>query len=75
MLIQINGISEVIVYLGNEEKITAEVFSEAGESAYDNIRDKITETNKRLPLYAQIKNVVFRNEPFEKTTSQKIKRR
>lgn len=75
MLIQINGVSEVIVYLGNEEKITAEIFSEAGKSTYDNIRDKITETNKRLPLYAQIKDIVFRNEPFEKTTSQKIKRR
>lgn len=72
---QINKVTEVMVYLADNEYITAEVYCELGESVHENVKKQIFETNNRLPLYAQIKDVIFRKEPFDKTTSQKIKRR
>ena len=44
------------------------------EEAQQGIRDQIREMNKKLASFKQIKAVEFRAEPFEKTTSRKIKR-
>jgi len=38
------------------------------------INQEISDKNQNLPLYKQIKLVTFRDEPFETTTSMKIKR-
>lgn len=38
------------------------------------IKSLISEVNKKLPNYKHIKNFKIVNEPFEKTTTQKIKR-
>ena len=38
------------------------------------IRAQVTKMNKKLVSYKQIRNVTFRYEPFERTTSRKIKR-
>ncbi len=38
------------------------------------VREQIAKMNRKLVSYKQIRNVEFRYEPFEKTTSKKIKR-
>ncbi|MBR2927525.1 MAG: AMP-binding protein [Clostridia bacterium] len=38
------------------------------------IRAQVAKMNKKLVSYKQIRNVTFRYEPFERTTSRKIKR-
>ena len=40
----------------------------------ETIRNQINKMNHKLVTYKQIRNVEFRSEPFEKTTSKKIKR-
>lgn len=44
------------------------------EAIEKDIRDQIAKLNRKLTGYKQIRNVEFRYTPFEKTTSQKIKR-
>ena len=46
----------------------------ADEEILADIEATIMAMNKKLPTYKQIKKVELRNEPFEKTTSKKIKR-
>ncbi len=75
ILSQIKSVDEVMVYLSENERITAEVYCEAGKAVHEKIKEQIFEANDRLPMYAQINDIIFREEPFEKTTSQKIKRR
>lgn len=66
---QISNINEVVVY-GENDLITAEIFAEDR----DGIEEKISEINKTLPAFKQVKKVVFRDTEFEKTTTKKIKR-
>ena len=40
----------------------------------DDIKKKITEMNKKLPSFKQIRNIEIRKTEFEKTTTRKIKR-
>ncbi len=68
-ILQISGVEEVIAY-GEDGHITAEIFSETPEG----IQEKITALNQRLPPYKRIQRVKFRDTPFEKTTTRKIKR-
>lgn len=65
------GISEAIVY-GKDNRIIAEIFPETEDLM--RIKTEIYKINKTLPIYKQIDEVVFRNTPFEKTTTKKIKR-
>jgi len=44
------------------------------EEIKDDIRQYVKEINKSLVTYKHIKNVEFRYEEFEKTTTRKIKR-
>ncbi len=44
------------------------------EAIEKSIRDEITKMNRKLVSYKQVRGVEFRYEPFEKTTSKKIKR-
>ncbi|MCL1790681.1 MAG: AMP-binding protein, partial [Peptococcaceae bacterium] len=44
------------------------------EQAQTLIRQEVKEQNKNLPLYKQIQIINFREQPFEKTSSLKIKR-
>jgi len=69
-ILQIAGVEEVIVY-GEDGHITAEIFSETP----DGIREKIMALNQKLPPYKRIQRIKFRETPFEKTTTQKIKRK
>ncbi len=85
----INLIEEVVV-VGDEDKETGVVSVVAlvypnhdectklglveEEDIYNHINDEIQKINKRLASYKHINRLELRNEPFEKTTSRKIKR-
>ena len=77
----IKAIAEVVVY-DKGGHITAQVFpneeyiNENGiENAEELIKKQISELNLKLAVYKRISEVEFRDTPFEKTTSKKIKRR
>ena len=67
---------------GETVKLTAIVYPKADiygenpdtERAYNDIHTKIIDLNRKLPSFKQIKTLEIRTEPFEKTTSRKIKR-
>ncbi len=70
----ISNITEIIVK-ELDGVIAAEIYSKDSDySIRENIEKDIFEYNKNLPSYKQIGKVVFRNEEFKKTTSNKIKR-
>lgn len=71
LIYNVSGVSEVIVF-GKENRIVAEIFSETKN--FNLIKSEIDKINNTLPIYKQIDEVVFRNTPFEKTTTKKIKR-
>lgn len=66
----------------NEVVLTAVIFpdfaaydrNEAISNIADDIKKKITELNKKLPSFKQIRNIEIRKTEFEKTTTRKIKR-
>ncbi|MBO5439452.1 MAG: AMP-binding protein [Clostridia bacterium] len=81
-------IAEVVV-LGRENQdtkdveIVAVVFPDEeeckkanleGDAIYEYINGEITKINKKLAAYKHISKLEIRNEPFEKTTTRKIKR-
>ncbi len=68
-ILQISGVEEVIAY-GENGHITAEIFSEAP----DGIREEIAALTQKLPPYKRIQHLKFREVPFKKTTTRKIKR-
>ena len=55
---------------------SVEVYGENAdkERAYSEIHEKILNLNRTLPAFKHIKQLELRDEPFEKTTSRKIKR-
>jgi len=69
-ILQIAGVEEVIAY-GEDGHSTAEIFSEKP----DGIRGEIAALNQKLPPYKRIQRVKFREPPFEKTTTRKIKQK
>ena len=74
-LIHLEGIDEVIVS-AEQNELAAEIFSkDADDETKEAIRAKIERLNKRTPMYKRISRIVFREEEFPKTTSQKIIRR
>ena len=44
------------------------------ENPEERLRKDITEVTKELPMYKRVSKVILRATPFEKTTSNKIKR-
>ncbi|MBO5356725.1 MAG: AMP-binding protein [Clostridia bacterium] len=81
-------IAEVVV-LGRENQdtkdveIVAVVFPDEeeckksnleGDAIYEYINGEITKINKKLAAYKHISKLEIRNEPFEKTTTRKIRR-
>ena len=68
------GISEVMVY-GKNEKIVAEIYvDEEKDIALTEINDRIHKLNRNLPSYKNIDKIIIRDNPFDKTTTNKIKR-
>lgn len=75
-LLRFDSINEVVVS-ADDGVICAEIYPEANDSAediYAQIQNEIDSLNKQLPAYKQITRTVFRNTPFEKTTTKKIRR-
>ena len=71
---EIPQINEIVVYEKNGV-IVAEIFPQScDEKSKREIENNIFVFNKNLPIYKQIRRVVFRDEEFSKTTSKKIKR-
>lgn len=86
---RIDDIAEVVVVGrkaedGETVKLTAVVYPNTekyGEApnvdvdaAYNAIYAKIGDLNRKLPSFKQVRDLEIRTEPFEKTTSRKIKR-
>ena len=83
----IEGIAECVVVgrprPDGEVALTAVVYpdlpddqrnTEGYRMAHDRIAEAVRSMNRRLPAFKQVKEVEIRTEPFEKTTSHKIKR-
>ena len=81
-------IGEIIIFAskkdenGDQTVLGAEIFPDAERAAARGISDvqevikkAISDYNEKEPSYKVIKNIVFRTEEFEKTTSKKIKRK
>ncbi|MBE6677232.1 MAG: long-chain fatty acid--CoA ligase [Ruminococcaceae bacterium] len=85
-LMDIPFISEVVVFSAkaadlNGKALGAEIYpsyeyasSQGVENVEDEIKKAIGEFNKKQPPYRVIKQLVFRDTEFEKTTTKKIKR-
>ncbi len=73
-LMKIPEVKEVIVY-GKDDVITAEVYPDPSFGNYEQrIRDAVARINRELPQNRNIADLIFRSEPFPKTTTLKIKR-
>lgn len=69
---RIENVDEVLVYDENS-LITAEIYTETPD-AKEQIKKDVTEFNKTIAAYKQIRKIKFRSAEFEKTTTKKIKR-
>ncbi len=81
LLLQRSLIKEVLVY-ADHNVITAEILPEYQNDAYHDkisvenaINEEIKQVNSNLPIYKQIQKLKIRAIPFDKTTTQKIKRK
>lgn len=72
VVLGVEGVNEVLVY-GKNDVICAEIYTETPEEK-DRIKKDVQALNDTLPAQKQIKNILFRDTEFEKTTSKKIKR-
>ena len=74
-LYQLDGVRDAIVYEKNQQ-ITAEVYADPAvfpdEAA---LWRSVSEINRHLPPYKQIGNLIYRENEFEKTATQKVRRR
>ena len=70
LLYECSDITEVIVF-GDNNKIVAEIYSETGNKSA--IQQFINAQNTNLPIYKNIYMVIFRDTPFEKTRTEKIR--
>ncbi len=79
LIMQIDYVSEVIVSgiknaHGQETGLQAEVYL-SEERAEAQVLEDIQNKLEELPTYKNVSNVIIRDEPFAKTTSNKIKRK
>ncbi len=67
------GVLETVVYGDMSTRvITAEIYASVPE---DLVREQIAMMNTMLPIYKRVRNLVFRDRPFERTASGKIRMR
>ena len=65
-----------MIVSAEKNELAAEIFSkDADDETKETIRAEIDCLNKKMPMYKRISRIVFREEEFPKTTSQKIIRR
>lgn len=76
----IDEVKEVVVYApkdesGDERRLTALIYLDPElQISKSELKEKINEELRPLPMYKQISEIVIRECEFEKTTSNKIKR-
>ncbi len=70
------AIEEVVVY-GEDDRLAAAVWcgESAGEKEKEEVSRFVSRYNKTMPGFQHIRRIVFRDKPFEKTTTGKIKRK
>lgn len=75
LLLKIPEIKETVVK-GVSNKIVAEVYldQEISEEVKKKVQKDLKEINKKLPIYKNIQEIVFRDTEFPKNSSLKIKR-
>jgi long-chain acyl-CoA synthetase len=67
------GVMEVMVSGDGEKRsIKAEIYASQNEEV---VRGAVSSLNLTLPVYQRIDTVIFRKEPFDRTSSGKIKLR
>lgn len=83
----INLVAEVIVTAARNENneeigLCAEIYPDqnlieglSADEVFDKLKDEISALNDTLPEYKFIHNIVVRKDPFDKTTSGKIRRK
>jgi len=72
----VENVTEVVVYQ-EDAMIVAEIYTnveENTEAVKEQIKNDVSEVNKTLAGYKQVKKIKFRDTEFEKTTTKKIKR-
>ncbi len=76
----IDEVKEVVVYSpksesGEERQLTAKIYLDPEMTiSKDELKKKVSEALKELPMYKQVREIIIMEEEFEKTTSNKIKR-
>lgn len=75
LIYKIPYVNEVIVY-GSNNLIIAEVYidKESYSVTETQLKSDVDKINTTLPAYKTVNKIILREEPFEKTTSKKIKR-
>ena len=77
-LANIEGVSDCLVFRDGEGHITASVLPDdellAREDAAQYLCAQIAKINEGFPRYKRMDTLVIRRDPFDKTTTQKIKR-
>ena len=79
-LLTIPEVREVIVYSkkdadGYQKSLTARIYVNPDTPlGAEELRIKVTQTLSKLPKYKQISEIIMETEPFEKTTTNKIRR-
>ena len=75
MLGRKNASGEVVITaLIHPDAESPEIAGRSREEIYALLKDEVTELNRTLPVFKQIREIELRDAEFEKTTSKKIKR-
>lgn len=67
-------VEEVIVYANDDNLIAAKIYCGVDEDRQQEVRKCIRKLNRTLPVPQKIKDIVFTEEPLEKSGMGKIKR-
>ncbi len=67
-------VEEVIVYANDDNLIAAKIYCGVDEDRQQEVRKCIRKLNRTLPVTQKIKDIVFTEEPLEKSGIGKIKR-
>lgn len=71
-IIKLGGVQEVVVS-AEKNALSAEIYPEEGLTK-DEIEQRIAKLNATQPNFKKIAHIVMRDEPFPKTSTQKVKR-
>lgn len=73
-------VKEVIVFSrkdtdGYQKNLSARIFVNPDmQIEYNELKEKVSKALEKLPKYKQVQEIILEKEPFEKTTTNKIKR-